>query len=91
MSLNYKILYTEHALKQLRKLDKPISKKILTWLDERLAHNTNPRLWGEGLKGNLGEFWRYRIGDFRVICQIKDNELIILVVQIGHRRNIYND
>ena len=77
------------AQKQLGKLDRPVARRILDWLDDRLEGCKNPRHWGEALKGETGGFWRYRIGDFRVICEIRDDELVVLALSVGHRREIY--
>ena len=82
--------YTETARKQLRKLDKQIARRILDFMDERISGERNPRDTGKALTGNLlGAFWRYRVGDFRIICDIQDERLCVLVVQIGNRREIY--
>jgi mRNA interferase RelE/StbE len=86
----YKLIYDEVALKGLKKLDRMIAKRITTWLDERISDCNNPRLWGKALNGNLGEFWRYRIGNYRVLCKIKDNELIVLILELDHRKDIYD-
>ena len=81
--------FTETALKQLGKLDKQIADQITRVLQERVAKSANPRAFGKGLTGELKGYWRYRIGDYRVICELKDRELIILALAIGHRRDIY--
>jgi mRNA interferase RelE/StbE len=84
------VAYSETALKQLRKLDKPSAKRILDFIDERVASQTNPRSTGKALKGpQLHSYWRYRLGDFRIICDIQDQVLRILVIEIGHRKEIY--
>lgn len=77
------------AQRQLRKLDKPAAARILDWLDDRIEGGKNPRHFGEPLSGKLAGLWRYRIGDFRVICEIQDNRLVVLALSIGHRREIY--
>lgn len=77
------------AQRQIKKLDFPIQKRILDWLNERIEGCKNPRHFGEPLKGEYSGFWRYRIGDFRIICDIQDNILLVLVLTIGHRRQIY--
>ena len=81
--------FTETALKQLRKLDKPIADQITRVLHEKVAKSANPRAFGKALTGELMGHWRYRIGDYRAICELKDRELIILALAIGHRRDIY--
>ena len=84
------IEYTETARKQLRKFDKPIARRILDFMDARISGGRDPRDTGKALTGNLlGAFWRYRIGDFRIICDIQDAKLCVLVVQIGNRREVY--
>ena len=77
------------ALKQLGKLDKPVAKRILGWLDDRIEGSKNPRHFGEPLKGDLAGLWRYRIGDFRIICEIQESRLVVLALSVGHRREIY--
>ena len=74
------------AQKQLGKLDKPLAERVLDWLDDRVEGCKNPRHFGEPLTGGLSGFWRYRIGDFRVICEIQDNRLVVLALSIGQRR-----
>jgi len=74
---------------QLQTLDRSIQKRILDWLDDRIDGCKNPRHFGEPLKGDLAGFWRYRIGDYRVLCEIQDEMIVVLVLAIGHRREIY--
>jgi mRNA interferase RelE/StbE len=87
--LAWTIDYTDTARRQLRKLDKPVARRILDFLDERVAKQDDPRALGKALAGPLGTLWRYRIGDFRAICEIQDRAVRVLVLQIGHRREIY--
>jgi mRNA interferase RelE/StbE len=87
--LAWTVRISPFAQKQLGKLDRPVSRRILDWLDGRLEGCKDPRHWGEALKGELGGLWRYRIGDFRVVCEIKDDELVVLALSVGHRREIY--
>ena len=77
------------AERQLRKLDRQIHKRILDWLDDRLEGCKNPRHFGESLKGNYAGFWRYRIGNYRVLCEIQDQYVVVLVLTIGHRKQVY--
>lgn len=81
--------YTDTAKGQLRKLDKQVARSIVDYLDERIAGLENPRSAGKSLTGPLGGLWRYRVGDCRVICDIQDGALRVLVVQVGNRRDIY--
>lgn len=84
------ISYTATAKKQLRKLDKLTARRILDFMDERVAGAQNPRDTGKALTGPLlGTFWRYRVGDYRIICDIQDGKLCVLVIEIGHRRDVY--
>lgn len=76
--------------KQLKELEVPIRKRILKFLDERIRTAANPRALGEALHGSeLGNFWKYRIGDYRIICHIEDQTVTVTVIKIGHRRDIY--
>lgn len=85
----WKIEYADTAKGQLRKLDKQTARRIVDFMDERIAEMENPRSTGKALTGPLGGFWRYRVGDFRVICDIQDVVLRVLVVQVGSRGEIY--
>lgn len=86
----WQIDYTSTALKQLTKLDKPAAKRIIDFMDERIAVLKDPRDTGKALTGAmLGAYWRYRVGDFRVICDIQDKTLCVLVVEVGGRKDVY--
>ncbi|MEN8687524.1 MAG: type II toxin-antitoxin system RelE/ParE family toxin [Desulfuromonadales bacterium] len=80
---------SDYAEKQLRKLDKLIQKRLLNWLEDRIEGCKNPRHFGEPLRGEMAGLWRYRIGDYRVICEIQDKQLVVLALAVGHRREIY--
>ncbi|WP_297648784.1 type II toxin-antitoxin system RelE/ParE family toxin [uncultured Treponema sp.] len=80
--------FSGKALKQLSKLDSSIQKRIIDFLTE-ISQLRDPRSRGKLLVGNLRGIWRYRVGDYRILCQIKDKELCIFVVEIGHRREVY--
>lgn len=84
-----RVVFTDNAEKQFLKLDKPIQKQIQKFI-LKLQTLENPRERGKSLVGNLIGFWRYRVGDYRLLCRIIDKELIISVVEIGHRREIYS-
>lgn len=78
------------AERELRKLDPQIARRILSFLHDRIAVLDDPRSVGEALKGSmLGEFWKYRVGDYRIISSIEDGALRVLVVKIGNRREVY--
>ncbi len=86
----WKIELSAQVDRELGKLDPQQSKRILKFLYERVARLDNPRSIGQALQGSkLGEFWKYRVGDYRLICKIEDNRLLILVLRVGHRREIY--
>lgn len=86
----WRIEFSRAAERELDKLDRQAAKRILRVLHERIAKADDPRTFGEALKGSkLGEFWKYRVGDYRLICAIEDQALRILVVRIGHRREVY--
>ena len=86
----WRIELDESAKKDLAKLDKPVAKRIVAFLRERLAQRDDPRSLGEALRGSvLGEFWKYRVGDYRIIASIEDQRLLILVVRIDNRREVY--
>ena len=87
--MTWTISYTDTAKKQLQKLNKQTARQILDYVDERVATRTDPRSIGKALTGSLGGFWRYRVGDYRVICEIQDKELCILVVRLGNRKDVY--
>lgn len=77
------------AEKQLRKLDRPVQKRLIDWLDDRINGCKNPRHFGEALRGEMAGLWRYRVGDYRIICEILEQQLVVLALAIGHRREVY--
>lgn len=82
--------YTETARRQLRKLDRQDARRIIDFMDERIAPHQDPRSTGKALTGPLvGAYWRYRVGDCRIICDIQDGLLRILVIEVGNRKEIY--
>jgi mRNA interferase RelE/StbE len=85
----WKIKFAASAEKELAKLDKVVIRRILGFLYERLAKAANPRSLGKALKGPLDDFWKYRVGDYRVVCDIQDQEIMILVVRVRHRSKVY--
>jgi len=86
----YSVELSESADRELDKLDAQQAKRILKFLHERVAKLDDPRSVGEALHGSrLGEFWKYRVGDYRLISKIEDNRLVVLVLRVGHRKEIY--
>ena len=89
--MKYTVEYTQQAVKDLRKLDKQTRTFILSWVEKNLVNCENPRQHGKGLTANRSGQWRYRVGDYRLIADIQDNRVVILLLHIGHRRDIYGD
>jgi len=87
--LAWTIDYADTALVQLRKLDRQTARRIVDFMDERIAPLADLRSSGKALAGPMGGLWRYRVGNSRVICDVQDNALRVLVVQVGDRRDIY--
>lgn len=84
----WSINFNKKSEKELSKLDKQTQQKIVKFL-YGLENNDNPRKSGRALKGDLGLFWRYRVGDYRIICQIEDETIMILVLSVAHRKEVY--
>ena len=86
----WKIEFDPAAARELGKIDPQVARRILSFLHDRVAHLENPRSVGEALKGSkLGAFWKYRVGDYRIISNIEDGRLLIMVIRIGNRREVY--
>lgn len=89
MPLTWTIEYTATARTQLAKLDKQMARRIVDYMNERVAKLEDPRKLGRALTGSLGELWRYRVGYCRVVCDIQDDTLRVLVVRVGSRSTVY--
>lgn len=87
--MKYKVFFEKNADKDLRKLDITQQRIIVNWIDKNLVRSEDPRLLGRPLKGNLKEYWRYRVGNYRIIAEINDAEIKILIIGIGHRKDVY--
>ncbi|PWD83940.1 type II toxin-antitoxin system RelE family toxin [Ignatzschineria cameli] len=85
----WKVEYSNKVLKVLKKIDKTHAKRIVDVLELQIAQLDDPRIRGKALNGNFKNLWRYRVGDYRIICDIQDNQLTILALFIGHRKRIY--
>ena len=83
------IEFDEQAERDLAKLDKPVQKRIVRYLQERIAPAEDPTAFGHGLSHDLSQIWRFRVGDFRILCRIEESRLTVLVVSVGHRSTIY--
>ena len=88
--IKYKVVLTKKAKKELFKLDVYDRKLLVAWIEKNLVNCADPRLHGKLLTGNLANKWRYRVGNFRILADINDNLIIIYVINIGHRKDIYN-
>jgi mRNA interferase RelE/StbE len=89
--LVWKIEFDKKAFKEIESLDKPTQKRIISFLKDRLSVHKNPRQLGEALRGKLKHFWKYRVGDYRIICSIEDQTISILVLRVEHRRSVYKN
>lgn len=86
----WRVEFADSAAKQLRKLDQQVATRILTFLRDRVAPLDDPRSMGEALRGkDFGDFWKYRVGDWRIIADLDDGVLLVTVIRIGHRREVY--
>ena len=90
MPEKFHIEFSRKAQKNFKKLDKPIQDQILLWLNKNVEGTRNPRQHGKGLTANKTGLWRYRIGKYRVICEIQDDKLLVLVINAGKREMIYD-
>lgn len=89
--MKYHVEFSKDALKQLKKMDKTNASLILGWIRKNLENCENPRIHGKGLTANRSGEWRYRVGDYRIIAEIIEDKVVILVLNIGHRKDIYNE
>lgn len=87
--MKYKVEFTQRAVKELKKLDRHTGALIVGWIRKNLEGCDNPRLHGKGLTGNKSGQWRYRVGDYRLLAQIQEDKIVILILSVGHRREIY--
>ncbi len=85
----YKIVVTKEFFKKLKKLDNGSQKLIKKYIENNIRNSDNPKSKGKPLRYNLNGYWRYRIGDYRLICEIKEKSVVIVLIDIGHRKNIY--
>lgn len=86
----YEIEFDPGAVKDLKKLDRPVQQRLVGFLRERIAKLDDPRSVGEALSGAaLGNYWKYRVGDWRIICDIQDTRIVVRVLRVGNRREVY--
>ena len=86
----YALVYSKEALKDLKKLDSSVPRIIYAWLKKNIDGCSDPRIHGKGLTANRSGQWRYRVGNYRIICKIEDDKVIVLVLTIGHRSTVYD-
>jgi len=87
--MKYEVMYTEEAQKSLKKINKPQKELIKKWIEKNLIGCSNPRFRGKPLKGPLKKYWRYRVGNYRILADIDDDKIIINIINIGHRQGVY--
>lgn len=85
----YEIITTDKFDKSFKKLDRQIQRMIKAWIDKNLVQTENPRQHGKGLTANRSGQWRYRIGDYRILADIEDNKLVLILIDVKHRREVY--
>lgn len=88
--MTYHVDFSKAALKALKKMDKQTASMILGWIRKNLEGCENPRQHGKGLTANRSGQWRYRVGDYRLLAEIQDDKVVILILHIGHRSDVYN-
>jgi mRNA interferase RelE/StbE len=86
---SWRVEISRSAEKQIQKLDRSAQGLIIRFLRERVQAADNPRQWGKPLHGDKGGLWRYRVGDYRLICEMQDERVTVLVVRVGHRKDVY--
>ncbi len=87
--MKFTVEYTQTAVKQLKKMDRRIAALLVSFIESKLLHCEDPRAFGAPLRGDLKDKWRYRIGNYRILAKIDDDLITIIVVELGHRRDIY--
>jgi len=85
----YQVVYTKKAIKSLKKVDKAQQRLIIAWIEKNLMNVKDPRMIGKSLKGHLKSYWRYRVGNYRILADINDDKIKIIIFNIGHRKDIY--
>ena len=88
--MKYRVIYEKKAIKSLSKIDKGQQKIILAWVEKNLVDTYDPKKHGKALKGNLKEYWRYRVGNYRILADINNDQITIIILNISHRKDIYS-
>lgn len=88
--MGYSVEFDPDAMRDLKKLDQPIQQRLVGFLKDRVATLDDPRSIGEALSGaKLGQYWKYRVGDWRIVCDIQDQRIVVRVLRVGNRKEIY--
>jgi mRNA interferase RelE/StbE len=88
--LTWRVAWDDRARRELRRLDRQIQERILRFVRERISSGTNPRAFGAPLRADLAGLWKYRMGDYRIICKIEDRVCIVLILRVAHRKVVYD-
>lgn len=88
--MKFQVEFSKEALKELKKLDKHTAAMIIGWIRKNLDGCENPRQHGKGLTANRSGQWRYRVGDYRLLADIQDSKIVILILHVGHRSEVYS-
>ncbi len=88
--MSYRVTFEKNALKKITKIDANQRIILMAWIQKNLEQCENPRSHGKALSGKLNPYWSYRVGDYRIVVEIKDQELVVLIISLGHRRDVYH-
>lgn len=88
--MSYRVTFEKNALKKITKIDANKRIILMSWIQKNLEKCENPRSHGKALSGKLNPYWSYRVGDYRIVVEIKDHELVIVIISLGHRRDVYH-
>jgi len=87
--LAWQVEFDPRAEKEIASLDKQSQREVIRYLRDRITTDDDPRRFGKALRGGLNGLWRYRVGDYRLVCQLRDHAFIVLVIRVGHRKEVY--
>ncbi|GAA4079140.1 type II toxin-antitoxin system RelE/ParE family toxin [Amphibacillus indicireducens] len=88
--MKYQVVYTKKAIISLSKIDRSQQRLIVSWIEKNLINTDNPRALGKSLKADLKEYWRYQVGNYRILADINNDQIKIIIFNIGHRKDIYS-
>ena len=88
--MSWVVVWDEAALRDMKSLPRQIQERVFTYFDERIIPAEHPRQFGKGLSGNKSGLWRYRVGDYRILCNLIDNKLELEILAVGHRKDVYD-